>query len=94
MFGLERIARLFRRTELDCTDVRKMSSEYMEGNLSPSLMERFRAHISKCGPCQTFVDSLMSMVGMLTKMPKMSSPPTLNESIMNRIAEERNKGKQ
>ena len=94
MFGLERIARLFRSTELDCTGVRKMSSEYMEGNLPPSRMERFRAHVSKCGPCQSFVDSLTSMVGMLTRMPKMPSPPTLNDSIMNRIAEERNEEKQ
>ena len=88
MFGLSRIAGLFRKKELDCTEVRKLSSEYLEGDLPPSRLQRFRAHLSMCGPCQAFVDGLASVVGMLTKLPKIESPPGLKQSIMERIAEE------
>ena len=89
MFGLDRITRLFGKKDLDCVEVRKLSSEYLEGDLLPSRLERFRDHISGCGPCRAFVDSLAAMVEMLRGMPVQSSPPTLKQSIMQRIADER-----
>ena len=62
---LHRLRRLFQNGDLDCAGVRKLSSDYMEGELSPSRLQRFRAHIAECGPCKGFVDSLMSMVRAL-----------------------------
>ena len=88
MFFLDIVAKLFRRGEPDCVDVRKLSSEYLEGNLPPSRLERFRAHLSSCGPCRAFIDSLASMVGMLTNLPRVQSPATLKQSIVERIAKE------
>ena len=88
--GLSRITKLFGKTELDCVEVRKLSSEYLEGDLPPSRLQRFRDHISKCGPCQSFVDNLASMIGMLTKLPKTQSPPSLKSSIIEHIREQDN----
>ena len=84
-----RISRLFSKRELDCTEVRKLSSEYLDETLAPSRLQKVRAHLSACPPpCQTFVDGVASVVGMLTKLPGMQSPPNLRQSIMERTEKE------
>ena len=88
MLGLYRISRLFSKRELDCTEVRKLSSEYLDETLAPPRLQKVRAHLSACPPCQTFVDGVASVVGMLTKLPGMQSPPNLRQSIMERTEKE------
>ena len=82
---MRRLGRLFRKSEMDCTEVRDRSSEYLEGDLTPSRLQKFRTHIANCGPCQTFVDGLASVVGMLTKLPPAETPPKLKQSIMEQV---------
>ena len=84
MFRLQRISKLFGKRDLDCVEVRKLSSDYLEGDLKPSLLERFQAHISACGPCQAFVESVRSVMGMLADLPKVEAPPDLKRSIIER----------
>lgn len=94
MIGLDRILDLFRKRELDCVEVRKLSSEYLEGTLAPSRMQRLRAHLSKCSICQSFVDSLASVMSMLTSLPRVESPSNLKQSILQRIEEDtQNRGR-
>ena len=81
----------FRRGEPDCVEVRKLSSEYLESSLPPSRLEKVRAHLSACPPCQAFVDGLASMIGMLTNLPRPEYPPSLQQSIVDRIEAERAK---
>ena len=85
---MNRITKLFGKTELDCVEVRKLSSEYLEGDLPPSRLQQFRDHISNCGPCQSFVGNLASLIGMLTRLPKTQSPPSLRRSIMEHTGEQ------
>ena len=83
--------RFFGKREMNCEEVGKLSSEYLDEELPTSRLERFRAHLSGCAPCQAFVDGLASMVSMLTTLPKTKSPPTLKQSIMEAIGEEQEK---
>ena len=83
--------RLFGKRELDCPEVRKLSSEYLEEDLSPSRMQQFRAHISDCQPCRSFVDSLSSLARMLTRLPGSTAPETLKQSIMDQVRQERSR---
>ena len=95
MVGLVRILKPFRKKDLDCVTLRKLSSEYLEGNLPPSQMQRLRAHLSGCPPCRAFVDGLASTIRMLTGLPKMESPLTFKQSILERIGkEEKGRGRQ
>ena len=89
MLVLDRLLRLrlFGTRDMDCTEVWKLSSEYLDGNLPATRLQRFRAHISNCRPCQSFVESLSSIVGLLAKLTPIQSPPTLKSSIIERIAE-------
>jgi predicted anti-sigma-YlaC factor YlaD len=88
LFGLGKILGLIRNTDMDCVQVRKLSSDYLEGDLPPSRLEKIRAHLSGCPPCRSFVDSLASVVSMLTNSQKAESPPHLKQSIWDRIEEE------
>ena len=83
---------LLTRGDLDCMGVRKLSSEYLEGDLSPSRLQRFRAHLAECGPCKSFVEGLVSMVRALGGLPQTPLPPHLRSSILDRIAQERARG--
>ena len=92
MFRLSSILGFFRKTNLDCVEVRKLSSEYLEGDLPPSRLQIFRDHISNCRFCQSFIDSLASVVNMLSKLPKMQSPPALKQSIIEVVKEQGQRG--
>ena len=91
---MERILGWFWRKELNCDQVRKLSSEYLEGELSPSRLKSFSYHISKCGPCRAFVEGLVSMLGMLARLPKAEPPATLKQSILEQIRASRSDGEQ
>lgn len=83
--SLSRITKFLGRGDLDCDQVRGLSSEYLDDGLPPSRLQRFRAHISNCGPCKSFLDGLASTVSMLTSLPGATSPPTLKQSIIAEI---------
>ena len=77
---------------MDCVELRKLSSSYLEGDLPPTRLQKFRAHLSGCPPCQSFMDGLASMVNMLSELTKVRPPSTLKQSIMERIKEEEGRG--
>ena len=92
MVSLGGIFNLFKDKDMDCADVRKWSSDYLEEDLSTSQLEKFRTHISGCGPCKSFVDGLASVIGMLAKMPRAQPPTNLKSSILERTTREKQGG--
>ncbi len=82
MFGLFR--NLIRRGEIDCKEVRELSSDYLEEDLPPAKRSAIQSHLSKCGPCQAFVDTLASTISILASLPRISAPASLKRSILNR----------
>ena len=85
---MDRLTRWFRKADLDCEEVRKLSSDFLDESLPPSRLEKFRAHINGCAPCRSFVDSLGSMLGMLNRLPGVPSPSSLKQSIVDRVDKE------
>lgn len=86
MIGL--LHKLFHRGDADCNEVRKLSSDYLEEDLTPTKRSAIQAHLSNCGPCRAFVDTLASTIGILSRFPKVAAPPTLHDSVMDRINRE------
>ena len=82
------IKRYFRKGEFDCDDVADHSSAYIDNDLKPDLRSAFQAHLSKCGPCQAFVGTLSSTIGALGKLPGISAPSALKQSLIDRIRQE------
>ena len=83
------IKRLFRRGELHCEDVRKLSSDYLDEQLPQVKHSAIYTHLSKCGPCRAFIDGLASTIGVLSRLPQMMTPPDLKRSILEQTAGER-----
>ena len=79
------ITRFFRKGEFDCDDVADYSSAYIENDLKDDKRSAFQAHLSKCGPCQAFVDTLSSTIGALGRLPGINAPSALKQSLLDRI---------
>ena len=87
MFGL--FNKIMRRGEVDCNEVRRRSSDYLEEDLPPPKFSAIQAHLSNCGPCRAFVDTLAATIGLLSRFPRVSAPSSFKESTMERIKRER-----
>ena len=87
MIGL--LNKLFHRGDADCNEVRKLSSDYLDEDLAPIKRSVIQAHLSNCGPCRAFVDTLASTIGLLSRIPKVSAPSAFHDSVMDRIKQEK-----
>ena len=81
---LGRFKNLIRRGEIDCKKVRELSSDYLEEGLPSVKRSAIQNHLSKCGPCQAFVDTLASTISILASLSRVSAPASLKRSIFNR----------
>ena len=79
------LGKLFRRQDVDCKETRRLSSDYLEENLTPSKFAAIRTHLSNCGPCRAFVDTLGATIGILSRLSPVSAPASFKQSLMERI---------
>ncbi len=73
---------------MDCAEIRKSSSDYLEEDLPPQKLAGVQAHLSKCGPCRAFVETLSSTISLLTRIPRVSPPASFKQSIIDRAKRE------
>lgn len=86
---MARLTALFKRSP-DCRDIRMAASDYIDGDLGKTQVERIRAHLGGCVACRAFVDTLAETVRLLRTMKREEpAPPGLRDAIRGRIAEER-----
>ena len=86
---VSRIARMFRRNEMDpdCVEVRESSSDLIDDDLEQSVSTRLNAHLLRCGPCHSFVRSLRATVGLLRATPREKAPTGFAERLKRKIDE-------
>ncbi len=77
--------KVLRPNEVDCIDTRQLSSDYLEEDLPPTKLAAIQRHLSNCGPCQAFVDTLASTIGILSRFPRVTLPSTFKQSLMDKI---------
>ena len=82
--------KIFGGGEVDCKEVRRLSSEYLEEELPAVKLSAIRFHLSKCGPCKAFVQTLASTIGLLSRLPHISAPPGFKQSLIDQTQGERN----
>ena len=71
---------------MNCEEVRPVSSDYIEEELPPAKLSSVRAHLSRCGPCKAFVDTLAATIGALARLPHMPARLTFKQSILERTS--------
>ena len=74
--------------DFDCEDVLENCSDYVDGELSASVAEKFRSHLETCTDCNTFHATFRATVLTLRDLPKKQAPPELREKLRARIAAE------
>ena len=74
--------------EFDCEDVLENCSDYVDGGLTASVADKFRAHLETCTDCNTFHATFRATVLTLRDLPKKQAPPGLREKLRARIAAE------
>ena len=75
------IANIFGGKEIDCPEVRDLSSDYLEDGLPPSSRSKIQAHLRVCPSCTAFIKSLLSTITMLGRLPKAQPPSSLKRNI-------------
>ena len=64
--------------------------EYLSGNLPPSALDRFQAHLETCGECRRDVDDLRESAGLLALLKPggaMDPPPSFVAQVMQSVME-------
>lgn len=64
---------MFKRKR-ECKKLKGMLSPYIDGQLSPSEMERIERHIEECDACRRELESLRAVVSLLHRVPMVALP--------------------
>jgi anti-sigma factor RsiW len=62
---------------------------YLSGNLPPSALDRFQAHLATCGPCRREVDEVRESTGLLRWLKPAGAvdpPPSFVAQVMQTVA--------
>jgi mycothiol system anti-sigma-R factor len=73
--------------DADCAQALARVYEYLDGELSPSDLERIREHIDDCGPCLQQYDLDIALKALVRRSCRESAPADLRERIMVKITE-------
>ena len=87
MLGI--IRRIFKGGEVDCEDVKQMSPDYIADQLPPKRLKSVQQHLTGCGPCRAFVGTLTTTIGLLSRLTRVTLPPSFKENLNSKIHRER-----
>jgi anti-sigma factor RsiW len=63
------------RPGLSCRELVELVTDYLEGALSPSDLERFEQHIGGCDACTAYVEQMRLTITALGHLPPESLSP-------------------
>lgn len=73
---------------MDCRDIQKRLSAYLDGLLSADEQETVDRHLSSCAHCGEFFGDLEKARRLLRELGDVEPPPFLSQKIMARVREE------
>ena len=79
---------LMRRNIEDCKEVRGLASDYIDDDLEQVVRDRVKSHLDWCPPCNAFVRTLRTTVGLLKAAPKAKAAGDLQQRIRDKIRED------
>ncbi|MFA5138276.1 MAG: zf-HC2 domain-containing protein [Elusimicrobiota bacterium] len=68
-----------------CRELLKHLSDYIDGDLDPSLCRHIDSHMKGCKPCIAFIRTLRKTKAVLRKQPKASPPARLRSELRRRL---------
>jgi hypothetical protein len=79
------VSRKSRVVEIDCDQVRRELSDYLEGDLTPELRIRIENHLGKCRRCTAVYDGLKNIVQLLGDEKAIELPKGFSERLYRRL---------
>jgi len=73
---------------MECQDIRKNLSAYLEGMVSPEDQELIDQHLASCRACSTALYELNRTGEVLKNLKEVEPPPWMKQKIMARVREE------
>ena len=59
---------------MDCNELVELVTDYLEGELPPSDMERFEAHLEECEACATYIEQIRQSVAVVGTLREETLP--------------------
>ena len=87
---VSRIIGIFRRKgdDLDCEDVKGLSSDYIDEDLEEAKVSQVSRHLGWCAPCNAFVRTLKATVELLRATPKQEAPDGFRDRVRKNLRKE------
>jgi anti-sigma factor RsiW len=63
------------RTDMNCEDLLKALNDYVDGDIDPSVCEKFEVHLADCNPCQVVVDNIRQTIRLYRAGEPYEVPP-------------------
>ena len=71
--------------EIDCYQVRRELSDYLEGDVSPELRLRIEEHLQTCDHCRAVCDGLRNIVRLLGDEEAIELPEGFSQRLYKRL---------
>ncbi len=71
--------------EIDCYQVRRALSDYLEGDLTPHLRLRIEEHLQTCDHCRAVYDGLRNIVRLLGDEEAIELPEGFSQRLYKRL---------
>ncbi len=73
-----------------CREVFALLSEYLDGEIDPTVCTGFEEHMDDCSPCQAFLESLRRTVDLARSLPDQELPEELKQELIEVYRKARN----
>jgi hypothetical protein len=79
------VSRKSRTVEIDCYQVRRELSDYIEGDLTPELRVQIEDHLERCRHCTAVYDGMKNIVRLLGDEKAIELPKGFSERLYRRL---------
>jgi hypothetical protein len=71
---------------MNCEEIRKQLSDYIDGELSPEAAAQVAAHLESCAGCREAYEEMTRLVGYMREMETVDEPADLLQKVRSRLA--------
>ena len=71
--------------EIDCNQVRRVLSDYLEGDVTPQFRLRIEEHLRSCDQCKAVYDGLRNIVQLLGHEEIIELPKGFSQRLYKRL---------
>ncbi len=73
--------RVLEQPRIGCEDIEQIFGDYVDGELSPTLMQRVDEHVSCCEECQDFRDTYLLTIKLARQLKPRPMPQEVGERL-------------